>query len=249
MNIDDATLMAYLDGELDAQDAAQVDAALARDPELAARIARQRRLDARLRTAHAAALEEEAPDALVRLVLGDAAPAPGVTAESTTAAASNVLAFPPRRRVRTLWTHLGALAAGVVLAVIALPWLRGAGDADWAPGPDGLRARGALAAALDDQLSAAQGGRVQIALSFRDQDGQYCRAFRVASAGTAGLACRGPRGWSLPVLARDTQQAQGEFRQAASPLPPTVLDAVDARIAGDALDAGGEQAARKAGWR
>lgn len=247
MNFDDATLMAYLDGELDAQEAAQVDAALARDPELAARIARQRRLDARLRTAHAAAVEEAAPDALVRLVLGDAAP--DASAEPTTPAAGNVVAFPPRRRARTLWTHLGALAAGVVLAVVALPWLRGAGDADWVQGADGLQARGALAAALDDQLSADHAGKVRIALSFRDQDGQYCRAFRVASARTAGLACRGAQGWSLPVLARDAEHAQGELRQAASPLPPAVLDAVDARIDGDALDAGGEQAARKAGWR
>ncbi len=170
-------------------------------------------------------------------------------AAEPTAAQSNVVAFPPRKRARTLWTHLGALAAGVVLAVVALPWLRGTGGADWVQGADGLQARGALAAALDDQLSADRAGKVQIALSFRDQDGQYCRAFRVESARTAGLACRGAQGWSLPVLARDAEHAQGELRQAASPLPPAVLDAVDARIDGDALDAGGEQAARKAGWR
>lgn len=248
MNIDDATLMAYLDEELDPQDAAQVDAALARDPELAARVARQRRLDARVRTSHAAALEEPVPDALVQFVLGHGAASPEPAAEPT-AAPSNVVAFPPRKRARTLWTHLGALAAGVVLAVIALPWLRGTGGADWVQGADGLQARGALAAALDDQLSADHAGKVQIALSFREQDGQYCRAFRVESARTAGLACRGAQGWSLPVLARDAEHAQGELRQAASPLPPAVLDAVDARIDGDALDAGGEQAARKAGWR
>lgn len=246
MNFDDAILMAYLDGELDAQEAAQVDAALARDPELAARVARQRRLDARVRTSHAAALEEPMPDALVQFVLGHGAASP---AAEPTAAPSNVVAFPPRKRARTLWTHLGALAAGVVLAVVALPWLRGTGGADWVQGADGLQARGALAAALDDQLSADHAGKVQIALSFRDQDGQYCRAFRVESARTAGLACRGAQGWSLPVLARDAEHAQGELRQAASPLPPAVLDAVDARIDGDALDAGGEQAARKAGWR
>ena len=246
MNIDDATLMAYLDEELDPQDAAQVDAALARDPELAARVARQQRLDARLRTSHAATLEEPMPDALVQFVLGHGAASP---AAEPTAAPSNVVAFPPRKRARTLWTHLGALAAGVVLAVIALPWLRGTGGADWVQGADGLQARGALAAALDDQLSAARAGKVQIALSFRDQDGQDCRAFRVESARPAGRPCRGAQGWSLPVLARDAEHAQGELRQAASPLPPAVLDAVDARIDGDALDAGGEQAARKAGWR
>ncbi|SEK60934.1 Transmembrane transcriptional regulator (anti-sigma factor RsiW) [Pseudoxanthomonas sp. GM95] len=259
MNIDDATLMAYLDGELDAEGVAQVDAALANDPELAARIARQQRLDARLRGAHAKAAEEAVPDALMQLVLGTGAAASAnesiaeasaPVAEPQANVVSNVVALPPHKRARTVVTHLSALAAGIVLAVLTLPWLRGgAGGADWEQGANGLQARGALAAALDGQLAADPAGKVQVALSFRDQAGQYCRAFRLASAKTAGLACHDAQGWSLPVLAHDGESAQGELRQAASPLPAAVLEAVDARIAGDTLDAGGEQAARTAGWR
>ncbi len=248
MTIDEATLMAYLDGELDAQGVAQVDAAMTRDAELAARIARQRRLDARLRTSHAAAAQAPVPDALLQWVLGTGAASKADASEATTAP-GHVVAFAPRKRARTVWTHLGALAAGIVLAVIALPWLRGPREADWVQGSDGLRARGELAAALDDQLSVDRAGRVQVALSFRDQGGRYCRAFSMASARTAGLACRDGQGWSLPILAHEAEPAQGPMRQAASPLPAAVLDAVDARIAGEALDAKGEQAARKVGWR
>jgi hypothetical protein len=256
MNIDDATLMAYLDGELDAEGIAQVDAALARDPELAARVARQQRLDARLRTAHADAAEAAVPDALRRLVLGEATQdsedEARTSSQAKAQAASTVLAFPSRKRGRAVWTHLGALAAGIVLAVIALPGLRGVqsrGGAEWEQGANGLQARGALAQALDRQLAADPAGEVQLALSFRSRQGQYCRTFRLSQARTAGLACRDGQGWSLPVLASDTGAASGQLRQAASPMPAAVLDAVDASIAGDALDADGEQAARDAGWR
>jgi hypothetical protein len=50
------------------------------------------------------------------------------------------------------------------------------------------------------------------------------------------------------VLAEAGTQAEGAYRQAGSDLPPAVLDAIDARIAGKPLDAAGEEAARARGW-
>lgn len=41
----------------------------------------------------------------------------------------------------------------------------------------------------------------------------------------------------------------GAMRQAASALPPAVLQAIDARIAGDPLDAARKRQARDRGWR
>ncbi|MFT4198462.1 MAG: hypothetical protein QM601_11255, partial [Pseudoxanthomonas sp.] len=209
-----------------------------------ARIAGQRRLDARVRGAHADTLQAPLPAALLRQVLGAPATAAGVPAATT------VTRLASRRRLWRVATHLGALAAGVALAVAALPWLRGGGDqAAWVQGHAGLRANAALAAALDRQLSGSGGGEVQVTLSFRGRGGGYCRAFRLAEAGVAGLACRSADGWTLPVLAAAPAVGAGDLRQAASPLPAAVLDAVDARMAGDALDAAGERAARAAGWR
>src|SRR5512135_2932910 len=65
MQISEETLMAYADGELDAAAAAQVEAAIRGDPELAARLARQRTLRARLRDAFDAELAEPVPQRLV----------------------------------------------------------------------------------------------------------------------------------------------------------------------------------------
>jgi hypothetical protein len=50
--------------------------------------------------------------------------------------------------------------------------------------------------------------------------------------------------WRIPVT---TEAATGDLRQASSP-PPAVLQAIEARISGEALDPAGEEKARDAGW-
>ena len=87
---------------------------------------------------------------------------------------------------------------------------------------------------------------MQIGLTFRSQDGNYCRSFALRRAETAGLACRADGQWRIPVTASAPGTA-GDMRQAAS-LPPPVLAAIEARIAGEALDAAGEENARLGGW-
>jgi hypothetical protein len=66
---------------------------------------------------------------------------------------------------------------------------------------------------------------------------------------SAGLACREGGQWTIPVLAEAEKEAAGGYRQAGSALPPAVLDAIDARIAGKPLDAAGEEAARARSWQ
>ena len=53
---------------------------------------------------------------------------------------------------------------------------------------------------------------------------------------------------SIPPVAA-VSAAGGGMRQAASSLPPSVLAAVDAAMAGEALNADEEKAARDAGWK
>ncbi|WP_291194732.1 NepR family anti-sigma factor [Frateuria sp.] len=62
--IDDDTLQAYVDGELDASTAARVDAALAQDDALARRVRQAREVRAQLRAAFDPVLEEPVPDRL-----------------------------------------------------------------------------------------------------------------------------------------------------------------------------------------
>ena len=66
-------------------------------------------------------------------------------------------------------------------------------------------------------------------------------------ASVAGLACRRGEDWTLEVLAA-APVAEGEVRTAAA-MPLPVLQAVDAAIDGEPLDAAAEAAARDAGWR
>jgi hypothetical protein len=151
---------------------------------------------------------------------------------------------------RPAWPQWGALAAslavGVLAGVLGSGWFGTGGDL--VRTPDGeLAASGRLAKALDRRL-AQQGadGDLRIGMSFVSQAGGYCRTF--ALGGSSGLACRAGAGWRIPVLA-DAPGHSGEYRQAAGELPPAVLDAIDARIAGSTLDAVAERAAREAGWK
>jgi anti-sigma factor RsiW len=62
--VDDVMLMAYVDGEVDATTARQIEHAIATDPELAARAKMFRESAALLRGAYAEAMHEEVPQRL-----------------------------------------------------------------------------------------------------------------------------------------------------------------------------------------
>lgn len=237
----DETLMAYADGELPPGERAGVEAALAADPSLAARVERLRRQRLQLRQAYDDVLDEPVPPALLAAL---DAPAGAAAAAPREAA---------RRAPRPAWPRWRsglALAAALVLG-IAL------GRGFLAPAPmfaasaTGLQAAGPLRDALDRRLaSETAAGPVRLPLSFRTGAGQYCRAFVLARQRQAGLACRDAGGWRINVL-EDTaggDDAQG-LRMAGSTLPPALLQAIDARIAGESLDAQGERQARDARWR
>jgi hypothetical protein len=239
MKIEEETLMAYVDGELDPANAARVEAALADDPELAAAVARERALRQRLRSAFDPVVEEPVPERLI-------AAARGEKPLSQTAAASR----PPRRR--GTWRYWGAMAAGILVGVLFGQALPDRDSGPWRSGSDGvLMASGKLAQALDKQLaSTPAGGATAIGLSFKASSGEYCRTFTTSQPRTlAGLACRGSQGWYVPTLLETQAPSNGEMRTASTALPPALLDQVDARMEGEALDAEGERAARDAGWR
>lgn len=248
MNIDDARLMAYVDGELDAAQAAQVEAAIAADPVLAERVTRQRALRVRLAAAYAGTLEEPVP-AQLRAVLGAAATGTGPQTRGWRRAAASTRRARPRWSARE-WTALAAsLLLGVLLARV-LPMPQGAASED-ALVDATMQARGVLTQALDEGLAGAPArARVAVGLSFRARDGGYCRSFHIADRRPlAGLACRDGDAWRVTTLAEAAPGAAGELRQASTALPAPVLADVDARIEGEPLDAGQERAARDAHWR
>jgi hypothetical protein len=241
---DDEILMAYADGELDEAQRAQIAAALERDPELARRVERHRALRAEITGAYATVLDQPVPERLL---------AAANAAAGRPQRRADVLAFPARaaRAPATRWRgrEWTAMAASLVLGAVISWKVFVPSDSSLVGAHDGaLVARGALARALDSQLASTQRAEdaVQIGVTFTSQDGGYCRSFVVRKAGTAGLACREGGEWRVPVTAAMQVPVAG-LRPAASP-PPAVLAAIEARIAGEALDAAGEENARLGGW-
>ena len=249
--IDDDTLQAYVDGELDASGAARIEAALAHDDVLARRVERARAVRAQLRAAFDPVLDEPVPARLSALLQPP-------SAHAATPATSPVMPAGGHGATRRRTTHRrwfvpgAALAASVALLAVALWW--------WQPGGDLVRvqggqsfAAGALTHALDESLASEPKAHapVAIGLSFRSSDGHICRTFVLHTPpARAGLACHSDTGWVLPVLSAMTApEGGGELRQAASALPPEVQAAVDARLRGNVFDARQERAARDAGWR
>src|SRR5690349_13797607 len=253
MNYDDETLMAYVDGEVDAKVRADIDAAIAHDPALARRVEHQRAVRAKVAGAFAKVLDQPLPDRLTRAASGAAAsePPPGPDQK----ARGNVFQFParPSRPPATPWRgrEWVAMAASLLLgAFISWKVLAPGEGAPIVAGTDSLVAHGALSHALDTQLASEQHGdeAVLIGLTFKTQGGNYCRSFELRATRTAGLACREGSEWKV-VTTDATGSTAGQMQPASSALSPAILRAIEARVEGSALDADAELSAQQSGWK
>lgn len=235
---DDETLTRRLDGELDAETARAVDDAAATDLALAARLEALRRAGVASRMAFPATVDRRDAD-LARLI-----------ADSGTRAARPEARFDWRRWLTPQTVGLGAglavagFAAGVVIGPMTSPEPASLVD------PGGRIADRRLVQVLDRRLAGdgPDGTGRAVGLTFEATDGRWCRTFNDANAAMAGLACRADNGWAIQALAA-VDSPDGEMRMAASDLPMPVLAAVDSLIAGDAVSAADEVAARDAGFR
>jgi hypothetical protein len=244
MKFSDEMLMAYADGELDLVSRAEIEAAMAIDPEVRRAVDRHRALAAKVKSAYQGVLDEPLPAQLASLTAAPVA-APVVQLSAERAARHARRAAPARWRM----PQWAAMAASVALGLmVGMFVLRGPG-APFEETAAGLVARGELDAALTQQLAGSLGtGGPQVGITFRDRGGAYCRTFQLRhEAPLAGLACRAGDQWRVQVLAAAAAQP-GELQPAAA-MPMAVLQAVDAAIDGEALDAEAEAAARDSGWQ
>ena len=235
----DEILMAYADGELDLVARAEIEAAIARDPEVARAVERQRALAARIRTAYDGILDEPVPDRLAALV---ARPADTPVVELAARHETKRIAIG-----RWQLPPYTALAASLVLGLfVGMLVMRGPAPYEEVDGA--FIARNDLDDALTSQLaSTSKDSGVSIGITFRNRDGGYCRTFHMhREASVSGLACRSGDAWKLEVLAAAPEHA-GDLRPAAA-MPLAVMHAVDGTIDGEPLNAAAEAAARDAGW-
>ncbi len=249
MNWSDDTLMAYADGELEPAARAELERAMASNMRLRERVALLQLQRDRVQAAYATVLDEPMPDRLSALLAAQAPAAPTVFSLDAARTARN----PPRPAGRSglSWAQWGGMAASVVLGVlVGMNVPRGTADEPPLAMQDGrLVAGAAVAQVLDTQLASESmaGSAVAVQLSFIDKEGNVCRTF--SSAAMAGLACRQGDAWAVQTVVVAERATAGTMRQAGSALPSALLDAVDARIEGAALDASAEKRARERGWR
>lgn len=228
MSLDDETLMAFADGALAAERAAEAAAAVAADPVLAAKVERFRAVRAKV-----GLLKDSAPGARDRL-MDDAR-----QAVAQRAAAS-------RTWIPVLAAGVTGLAIGLGVAVLG----RGDGLADFRN--DGA-ATGLLEAALDGTASgqvARKGGEsVSPIYTVVAADGRPCRAFRALAGQAAyeGAACRDGGTWRLVVLAATPRPTSG-FAQASGDEPAAVTAAIDGLDPSDPLGMAAEQALIARRW-
>ena len=226
MTVTEEMLIAYLDGELDAEHAAAVETALAADPALSERAVRHRALADRVRGAFAPVAAEPVPERLSAMLGRND---------------TKVVDLAARRARRVTWQAWGALAASVAAGlVVGLAIPRGSPVLG-----DQMAARGELAQALEERAS-GRGQAMEIGLTFKDHAGRYCRTF--AGDGVSGLACREKEAWKVELAVRQPKASETEYRTAASVTAAPVLNMVDQLIAGEPLDAEQEAAARASNW-
>jgi hypothetical protein len=249
VNYDDETLMSYADGALEGAHRAEIAVAIAKDPDLAQRVEKHRALRAQVAGAFATVLDQPVPDRLVAAARAEAG-----TNTARALRGGTVIQFPSKgaRAPATAWRarEWGAMAASVLLGLL-ISW------GLYAPSEPGIMvanggalvARGDLASALERQLASDQprDGPVQIGVTFKAHDGNYCRSFRLRETKTAGVACRAGGEWQVTATAISEIQA-GQMSQAAAAMPAAILADIEDRIDGDALDAAGEQKAQRGGW-
>ena len=237
MTISREKLAAFADGQLDDDERARIEQAIAADPSLAREVSAHQALRDRL-NAHYAPILEQVPAHLTALLEPSQAPESDAT--------SNITSFAEARAKRGMvpavrrWAPIAgpALAASLVLTIWQ-PW-QGSGP------PEGY-ADATLSAALDTQLVASQerDAEPRILLSFEADEGELCRAF--SGEARSGIACRDDTGWRIEqILGGGTAQST-EFRQASS--EQDLYAAAQELAIGGALDPQAETAARKRGWR
>jgi hypothetical protein len=230
--IDDALLMAYLDGELDAAEQARVAQAVANDPALQQQLETQRALRDRLRAHYDPVAEEEVPVRLRALL------EPEIVDLDTARA----------RRARPVWQALAAIAASLAIGIFVGRSLPVGVEGPVTTRNGVLVAQGDLAQALDTQLASAQPGdaATRIGVSFARADGAFCRTFE--GPALSGLACREGARWHMVMTAAGSGGRQGDYRQAGN-ASARIAETAQDLMAGEPLDAAGERRARDRGWR
>lgn len=240
MNITDETLSAFLDAELPAPEMQAVRDSLRTDPALSDRLAELAVVDSQL-FRHYSAIDDQPLPASVTDSLAQAESADSTVSSPDVSSAHNVVAFPWWRRLR----HAGvAVAAVVVMAMGVAQLFDGTSDASWQDVAQGLES-----APSGKPVQLTDGRTLTPRLTFRNQQGDYCRQFRLQRSEHASesIACRSGENWTLAAKIEVQPSAENKGYQAAS--GGSVLDdTLDRMMAGGAIGSAEERQLINSGW-
>lgn len=254
VQLNDETLLAYVDGELDAATASEVEAALADDPAASETVALFRESARLAQAAFAEPMDADIPAHLL---------APFNDTAADPAPSADVVDFAARRAARpagSVRRFALPLAASIALAVgIAGGWTLSSQTV--APVDSGallgsISTESSLHAALEGtpsgQALAWDGGEIKPLLTFRGVDGRFCREYQAtgtqAGQGSIGVACRGDNQWQQQIAIAAQTTGDGAFQPASGGLE-SLESFVDELMADMPLDAAAEAAALAAGWK
>ena len=229
---DDEKFFAWLDGELSPSDAAEMEARVAADRELARLAAQHRGLGAQLKSAFNPIAAAPVPQHLQAAVRPSA----------------EVIDFAKAKRARPIPSlpQWAAIAATLLLGVFVGTMVPQRGGGPFSVQDGKLYAASTLNQALDTQLASPPAGAVRIGLTFRDHSGEVCRSFTAQAA--SGLACRHDGRWQLKGLFATPEGQSGDYRMAAG-IDPNLAALVDSTMTGEPFDAAEERTSMKRQWR
>ena len=264
VSIHEETLLAYVDGELPPDEAAEVAAALERDPAAAAMARQFREASRLLAEAYDQPMREPVPQRLLDTI-----------AETRQESQATILPWAPRRqRPQTVRRHALPLAASIALAV-GLAGGFGMGNL-WQPGSEpapatvaGLTASASFQQALETTASGVPVtwaptdtvvAEVMPLLTFSEDDGRYCREYQTTLVGADatdvafGIACRDAGGaWRSRLVVAGPAVAPGTPDAAFVPATGEATGGefrafVDALVGNDVLPPDAERRLLSRGW-
>ncbi len=232
---DEESVFAYIDGQVEGEELARIQAMIDADPALQAMVVEHCALADRLQSGFSTILEEPIPAALLERVSA------GADVSSLAAARTR------REQRRVAWnnSNWGAMAATFAAGLIGGAIFTGGLEGPVVERGGHLVASGQLEHALNSQLASTQGANapVRIGLTFKNHSGTICRSFIAEAA--EGVACREGSDWQLQGLLAGENGRTGDYRMAAS---SGTAELVDRLIAGDTFDQAQERAALATNW-
>lgn len=229
---EDEKFFAWLDGELDPAQAAEMEARVAADPALASLAEQHRSLGLQLKGAF---------DPI------SAAPVPMRLKDALVPSADVIdLASARRRRWVPPMAQWSAIAATLAIGVFLGTMVPQRSNEPIEVQSGKIYAAATLGQALDKELASAPSGDVRIGMTFRSRGGQICRTFTQSASG--GLACRSGDRWQIKGLFGAPEGQDSDYRMAGG-MDPNLAGLVSSTMAGEPFDAAQEKAEQLRHWQ